>query len=184
MIVLALKFVKYYGSLQPEFVIAHILDPRVKTRFVDTLQDLELKQTFNNTIRSSFEKWFKGTDTPNMEEKVTVDYDTQYTIDQLRGQLNYNSLIAALSHDTLAKGNSSNIESTTPASIADDLHVYLQDPIEPYLMDQQPFDILQWWRKNAYKYPKLAPMVSLFLGREHSIRKVLFYITICLFILF
>ena len=30
----------------------------------------------------------------------------------------------------------------------------------------------------------VAPMVSLFLGREHSITKVLFYITICLFMLF
>ena len=67
---MALKFVKYYGSLQPQFVIAHILDPRVKTKLVDSPQDPELKTHFNHTIRSSFDKWFKGTNPQSMEDKL------------------------------------------------------------------------------------------------------------------
>jgi hypothetical protein len=143
---MALKFVKYYGSLQPQFVIAHILDPRVKTKFVETLQDTELKISFSNTIRSSFDKWFKGTNLPSMEDKPPVDYDTQSTIDQLRGELNYNSLIAALSHGAFAKGSNTNNEDISP-SFVDDLQLYLSDPIEPYLSNNQQFDLLSWWRK-------------------------------------
>ena len=162
---MALKFVKYYGSLQPQFVIAHILDPRVKTKFVESLQDTELKISFNNTIRSSFEKWFQGTILPSMEDKQPVDYDTQSTIDQLRGELNYNSLIAALSHGAFAKGSNINNEDISP-SFVDDLQLYLSDPIEPYMSNNQQFDLLSWWRKNEHKYPKLAPMASLFLGTK------------------
>jgi hypothetical protein len=105
-----------------DFVIAHILDPRVKTKFVESLQDPELKISFNNTIRSSFEKWFQGTILPSMEDKQPVDYDTQSTIDQLRGELNYNSLIAALSHGAFAKGSNINNEDIAP-SFVDDLQL-------------------------------------------------------------
>ena len=178
---MALKFVKYYGSLQPQFVIAHILDPRVKTKFVESLQDTELKISFNNTIRSSFEKWFKGTILPSMEDKLPVDYDTQSTIDQLRGELNYNSLIAALSHGAFAKGSNMNNEDISP-SFVDDLQLYLSDPIEPYLSNNQQFDLLSWWRKNEHKYPKLAPMASLFLGTKCGLanNRIIVFINISL----
>ena len=178
---MALKFVKYYGSLQPQFVIAHILDPRVKTKFVESLQDTELKISFNNTIRSSFEKWFKGTILPSMEDKLPVDYDTQSTIDQLRGELNYNSLIAALSHGAFAKGSNINNEDISP-SFVDDLQLYLSDPIEPYLSNNQQFDLLSWWRKNEHKYPKLAPMASLFLGTKCGLanNRIIVFINISL----
>ena len=178
---MALKFVKYYGSLQPQFVIAHILDPRVKTKFVESLQDTELKISFNNTIRSSFEKWFKGTILPSMEDKLPVDYDTQSTIDQLRGELNYNSLIAALSHGAFAKGSNMNNEDISP-SFVDDLQLYLSDPIEPYMSNNQQFDLLSWWRKNEHKYPKLAPMASLFLGTKCGLanNRIIVFINISL----
>jgi hypothetical protein len=178
---MALKFVKYYGSLQPQFVIAHILDPRVKTKFVESLQDPELKISFNNTIRSSFEKWFQGTILPSMEDKQPVDYDTQSTIDQLRGELNYNSLIAALSHGAFAKGSNSNNEDISP-SFVDDLQLYLSDPIEPYMSNNQQFDLLSWWRKNEHKYPKLAPMASLFLGTKCGLanNRIIVFINISL----
>jgi hypothetical protein len=178
---MALKFVKYYGSLQPQFVIAHILDPRVKTKFVESLQDPELKISFNNTIRSSFEKWFQGTILPSMEDKQPVDYDTQSTIDQLRGELNYNSLIAALSHGAFAKGSNINNEDISP-SFVDDLQLYLSDPIEPYMSNNQQFDLLSWWRKNEHKYPKLAPMASLFLGTKCGLanNRIIVFINISL----
>ena len=163
---MALKLVKYYGSLQPQIVIAHIIVPRVKTKFVDSLQDQELKRHFNHTIHSSSDKRFKGTNPQSMEDKLPVDYDTLSTIDQLRGELNYNSLIAALSHGTFAKGSTSNNEYPTPP-LVDDLQLYLSDPIEePYLSNNQQFDILKWLRENEHKYPKLAPMASLFLGTK------------------
>ena len=119
----------------------------------------------NNTIRSSFDKWFKGTNLPSMEDKLLADYDTQSTIDQLRGELNYNSLIAALSHGAIAKGSNTNNEDISP-SFVDDLQLYLSDPIEPYMSNNQQFNLLSWWRKNEHKYPKLAPMASLFLGTK------------------
>ena len=160
---MALKLVKYYGSLQPQIVIAHIIVPRVKTKFVDSLQDPELKSHFNHTIHSSSDKRFKGTNPQSMEDKLPVDLST---IDQLRGELNYNSLIAALSHGTFAKGSNSNNEDIAP-SLVDDLQKYFSDPIEPYLSNNQQFDILKWWRKNAHKYlTKLAPMASLFVSTK------------------
>ena len=59
---------------------------------------------------------------------------------------------------------------------------YLSDPIEPYMSNNQQFDLLSWWRKNEHKYPKLAPMASLFLGTKCGIanNRIIVFIIISL----
>ena len=168
---MASKFVKYYSDLPKSFIIAHILDPRAKIEMVELFQREEgsnLKALFRDTIRTTFDKYFKGEPEPaslpaaeisSSASTTTAGCDVTNSSDP-RGF--YAARKAALS-----KANSvQRTLAAAPDTVAapDDLEVYLSHDLEPYVETKEPFDILLWWRKNEFKYPKLAVMAALFLG--------------------
>ena len=166
---MATKFAKYYSNLPKAFIIAHILDPRAKTKFVELMQldeeGNDLVTLCNDTIRVVFDKFFKGPPTQVLEKSSPM-------LPEINGQLvgisSYQARLALLS-----KVNQNSIQTGTERELTqqvlpDDLQVYLSEPLVPYEANEH-FDILLWWRKNEYKFPKLVNMATLFLGKYYAI---------------
>jgi len=170
---MAIKFAKYYGgdNLPATFIIAHILDPRAKTKFIEYSKDTDgaaLKSQFTNTIRTTFNKYFKPTTVPPTRNPNPAM--STLGMDNFPVQQTYAFQLAKFSqvHNTM---RNSAQNANDQASPPDDLEKYLSDDLEPFTESTEEFDILQWWRSNESKYPNLAIMAALFLGDEYFIHK-------------
>jgi hypothetical protein len=130
---MAYKFAKYYGILPKSFVIAHILDPRAKMKFVELQHgesNSEIVQYFSTTMRTTFDKYFKPA---VAEEEIGVRIPTaQSTIElstQIRQASTINERLALLSQVTQARSTNNASHVPTQQHLPDELQIYLAEPL-------------------------------------------------------
>jgi hypothetical protein len=167
---MAAKFAKYYGTLPKSFVIAHILDPRAKLKFIELVYDGpsngDLLKYFSSTIRSTFDKYFKpSTADENVSGRIPQVQSTDHMTSQIRSAASISEKLALLSKATHARSIASNESESMHVQAPDELQMYLSEALCIFDTPDKQFDILLWWRKNEYKYPLLARMAALFLGK-------------------
>ncbi|GLU20234.1 hypothetical protein SLE2022_364440 [Rubroshorea leprosula] len=141
-----IKFDKYWDCSSLVLAFAIILDPRFKLDYVkyccvklDETTHLAKYENVKNCLKSLYNEYSHNED-KNVEAIEIVSH----------GAVNLRS---PLVHDE----DFDEFEPNKLSRYGSKLHRYLE---ERRLPRSEPLDILDWWRKNEYQYPRLAVMAK------------------------
>ncbi|EPS59346.1 hypothetical protein M569_15462, partial [Genlisea aurea] len=153
------KFLKYYDEIPQLFLIASILDPRIKEKWVQTLLEL-FGQCFvgNPNFAVDFSKMYQ-----NAISNVQAVFDLY---ENKFGSTSMSTTTSMPSSSTFAINPLALVRSKHSSSIPSCHGEYVLYNNTPIVEgnDDDSFDILTWWKSNSINFPILAKMAKDFLS--------------------
>jgi hypothetical protein len=160
---MALKYNKYYDKLDPQLIVAHVLDPRAKLHYLREVHSSSLyserlsadqhMNEYYQIVKEAFQL-YSSTSVDNR------DFSTnQQTSVPDRGTSAIKETSIFSRQFALLKKDSHNIRSSTTE--LDELDNYLREPIVEH---GENFDVLKWWKLHSERFPTMYRMAKHFFG--------------------
>ena len=158
---MALKFNKYYEHVDPQLVIAHVLDPRAKLHY--------LRKVHSSSLYS---------DRLSIDQQMTKYYQDVMDAFQCYSTTSVNQRVSSTNNQLALTGQNYSMskdngffsrqfalmESDNNNDTTDDLNELDNYLREPSVKNSATFDLLQWWKQNAHRFPTLFRMAKHFFG--------------------
>ncbi|KAM0916272.1 hypothetical protein ACQ4PT_010343 [Festuca glaucescens] len=149
------KFNKYWEEPNNVIVIATILDPRYKLKYIKwgfkRIYAHEKATTEYNLIDTELAKLYDTYDMHHRHEKA----------DNYRSGASSSTTMDSSSLPSNASEFTSYLSETSLETSKNELDKYLDEANESLL--NKNFDVLLWWKLNAHRYPVVAKMAKNFL---------------------
>ena len=150
------KFNKYWDEPNNVMVIATILDPRYKLRYINwcfkKIYDHEKAMDEYKLVEEELGKLYDTYDMHHRHEKAdSYRANTSSTIDDTSSSL-----------PSSASEFTSFLSASSLETSKNELGKYLDEENESLL--NKSFDVLLWWKLNAHRYPVIAKMANNFLS--------------------
>jgi hypothetical protein len=149
------KFNKYWEEPNNVMVIATILDPRYKLKYIKwgfkRIYEHEKATAEYNLIDAEFAKLYETYDMYHRHEKA----------DSYRSGASSSTNVDSSSLPSSANEFTSYLSETNLETSKNELDKYLDEANESLL--NKNFDVLLWWKLNSHRYPIVAKMANNFL---------------------
>ena len=150
------KFNKYWEEKNNVMVVATILDPRYKMRYIEwcfgRIFDVDQSGFEIQEVRAELEKLYEECELQHREKKAAQsksNASSSLTIDRWCGLPS-----AACEFQSYLSSTEANPSKSELLIYLDELNVSLED---------KEFDLLNWWKVNSHRFPVVSKMAKKFL---------------------
>jgi len=150
------KFNKYWEEKNNVMVVATILDPRYKMRYIEwcfgRIFDVDQSGFEIQEVRAELEKLYEECELQHREKKAAqskTNASSSLTIDRSCGLSS-----ASCEFQSYLSSTEANPSKSELLIYLDELNVSLED---------KEFDLLNWWKVNSHRFPVVSKMAKKFL---------------------